>query len=91
MQENNSGRANQALIRPPRILSSSSARKTDDKASPVRVSQKRSTSRGFMAPTVSSTVRSKRTLSLREKIFELHDAVKELQSKPPSLADHEPS
>jgi len=35
-----------------------------------------------MAPTVSSTVRSKKTLSLREKIFELHDAVKELQSKP---------
>jgi hypothetical protein len=35
-----------------------------------------------MAPTVSSTVRNKKSLNLREKIFELHDAVKELQSKP---------
>ena len=85
MQENNSGRANYAAaIRPPRILSSSQTREEPDKSSPRRTSQKRSGSKGFMAPTVSSTVRSKRTLSLREKIFELHDAVKELQLKPQS-------
>jgi len=70
------------VIRPPRILSSSQTRDDNEATSPRRPNSKRSVSKGFMAPTVSSTVRSKKTLSLREKIFELHDAVKELQSKP---------
>jgi len=84
MQENNSARGNYAASRLPRILSGSFTQEDRDRDSPRKTSQQRRGSKGFMAPTVSSTVRAKKSLNLREKIFELHDAVKELQSKPPT-------
>lgn len=92
MQENSSARGNYAAIRPPRILSGSFTRDGPDSGSPRKSSQQRRGSKSFMGHTVSSTIRAKKTLNLREKIFELHDAVKELQSKPSTQtnSDQEP-
>lgn len=40
----------------------------------------------YMSATSSSVSRQKNTLNLRDKIFELHDAVKELQTSKPTQA-----
>lgn len=73
--------------RPPRILSTSSIGNDLDAISPRRGLSQNSkrNPKGFMASTQSSRTRAHQNLNLREKIFELHDAVKELQTKPPTV------
>ena len=77
MQEKNFTAGSYMNVRPPRILSNSS-KELEIANATNSGTHKRRNSTGYMAPTTVSALRRKNGLNLRDKIFELHDAVKEL-------------